>query len=365
MKVGLRVLFYCSLLALQYGWQPILAKSFSSPAASKSSIVLATEAAKIVIAVVSLFFWSPDERRKYVETWSVSEWLLVAGPPAVLYTTQNLLIQYGYGLLDAMTMNLLNQTKTLSAAFFLFLLMGRRQSKVQMGALVMLLVAAVVLTSAVAGGGGSGDESGPAGVALGLISLFSPAEVMRKVWELVCGTGSGGFGFGFGDYTLSLLAVGGASLLSGLSAAATQLALQARQRDSIVYSAEMAAVSMALLLAGDLYSGDGTSSLLSADVAHGWTPQTWIPVLTNASGGIIVGLVMQSAGSIVKGFALIAGILVTALTEYALDGTPLGSRHATSTALVCVSIYLHTSFPYVSDKFSKDEVVIDSKKKRE
>jgi UDP-sugar transporter A1/2/3 len=262
---------------------------------------------------------------------------------------QNLLIQYGYGLLDAMTMNLLNQTKTMFAAVFLFLLLGRRQSNVQVVALTMLLAAAMVLTSA-PDSGGEGEGEGE-GAALGWLRHLSLAAVSGKVRGVLDGFSMGNWGnwSSWGsDYTLALGAMLGASLLSGLSSAATQVALQARQRNSMVYTAEMALVSIPLLLLGDLYTGAGTSSLLSTSIANGWTWQTWIPVLSNASGGLVVGLVMQHAGSITKGFALIAGILVTAVTEYALGSGDLGWRHAAATALVCVSIFLHTSFPYVS-----------------
>ena len=44
---------------------------------------------------------------------------------------------------------------------------------------------------------------------------------------------------------------------------------------------------------------------------HKWTPWTFIPLLTQAGGGIVVGLVTKHAGGVQKGFALIAGILLT------------------------------------------------------
>ena len=47
----------------------------------------------------------------------------------------------------------------------------------------------------------------------------------------------------------------------------------------------------------------------------GWTPATWIPIITNSMGGIIVGLVTKYAGSVRKGFALIFGILARAARQ--------------------------------------------------
>ena len=96
---------------------------------------------------------------------------------------------------------------------------------------------------------------------------------------------------------------------------------------------------------GDLYQNSGTSGLLSAEIARGWTLYTWIPVLASALGGIIVGLVTKYAGGVTKGFALIAGLLVTAVTGYVVDGTPLGPRHFVALAMVSMSIVIYNKFP--------------------
>ena len=129
--VARKALFFCTLLALQYGLQPVLAKKFTSPAASKSSVVIATELAKIGIATVSLFHEGAEVRSKIFESWSISDYMKFAALPAALYAVQNLLMQHSYVWLDAMTVNLLNQTKTLSAAFFLYVIMGSKQSGVR------------------------------------------------------------------------------------------------------------------------------------------------------------------------------------------------------------------------------------------
>jgi len=47
----------------------------------------------------------------------------------------------------------------------------------------------------------------------------------------------------------------------------------------------------------------------------GWTWTTWIPLLTNAGGGLLVGLVTKYAGTVAKGFALILGLFVSGLFQ--------------------------------------------------
>ena len=145
-NIGMKALFYCSLLALQYGLQPLLVKKFSAPDCGKNSIVIATELSKIGLAAMSLSKEPKETRDKIVSTWSLIDYMKIVALPAALYGFQNLLMQYGYAYLDGMTVNLLNQTKTLSAAFFLYFLLDNKQSIVQMFALVLLFVAAALLT---------------------------------------------------------------------------------------------------------------------------------------------------------------------------------------------------------------------------
>lgn len=58
-----------------------------------------------------------------------------------------------------------------------------------------------------------------------------------------------------------------------------------------------------------------------ASLFAGWTGWTLIPVFINAAGGIIVGLVTKYAGGVSKGFALIAGILLTAFIQAVVQVT--------------------------------------------
>mmetsp|Transcript_6495 Transcript_6495/g.14318 ORF Transcript_6495/g.14318 Transcript_6495/m.14318 type:complete len:321 (-) Transcript_6495:155-1117(-) len=301
-------LVYCSLLALQFGLQPILASKFTSSSVSKSSVVIATELGKILIALTSIAGGPKADREKIVQNWSIGDSLRVAALPATLYAIQNLLVQYGYIYLDSMTFNLLNQTKTLSAAFWLWVIMGKKQSGMQMVALLLLLTAALVLNM--------GDKLG---------SMSFGGDALSPT------------------YQMGVLCVAGASMLSGLSAALTQRALVgAQQRHPLFFSAELAVYGILFLLGNLYFNSDMKGSILS-----GWDLKTLIPVSTNAFGGLVVGLVTKYAGGVVKGFALIAGIIITGLAQFLIDGKPLGQKDLVGVVLVSVSIYLHSKYPYV------------------
>jgi UDP-sugar transporter A1/2/3 len=63
-------------------------------------------------------------------------------------------------------------------------------------------------------------------------------------------------------------------------------------------------------------------------------------------GGIIIGQVTKYAGGVEKGFALIAGIVVTGFTEFLLFDKPLENKMIVAGLLVSVSMYLHMHYPY-------------------
>ena len=83
--------------------------------------------------------------RSAVSGWTLSAWVTVAFLPAALYSLQNIAALQAYQTLDALTFNVLNQTKTLSAALCCYLVMGRRQSFIQIISLLILLLSALIM----------------------------------------------------------------------------------------------------------------------------------------------------------------------------------------------------------------------------
>lgn len=302
-----KAVFFCCLLAMQFGLQPMIASRFTASGVSKSSVVIATEMGKIIIAMFAFMGESGEEREKVYKKWTLLDSLKVAALPATLYAIQNLFVQYGYALLDSMTFNLLNQTKTISAAFWLWILMGNSQSVVQMFALILLLGAALILNL-------------PDNVTAATMTTTSSS-----------------------DYNLGLLMVCSASMMSGLCAALTQMALvDFRKRHPFFFSAELAVFGIVFLLINLVFNNDIKEG---GFLFSNWSLLTLVPVITNACGGLVVGLVTKYAGGVVKGFSLIAGILITGFAQYLIEDKPLGQKALYGVCLVSVSIYLHSSFP--------------------
>lgn len=334
-----KALLYMFLLALQFGMQPLLVRRYTSRGVTKSTVVLMQELIKFAMALFMLN--STGTLRAATKGWTVSLWFAVAFTPAALYSVQNMAALTAYQNLDAVTYNVLNQTKTLSAALCCYLVMGRRQSRVQVLALLLLLLSALIvegivpvntLLPKVLGGTGSPsllEEDGSDGDAA---SSTSPIK------------------WGAKHFTHGVVPILLASFISGLAGALSQKNLQAAGggRNAYLFSMELCAGSVLLLCSSMLLSEDG-QRIREEGFWAGWTPYTFIPIVTNAAGGLIVGLVTKYAGSVRKGFALIFGILLSGVIQSAFEPEQtISAKHIVAGALAAWSLYLHSLYPAVA-----------------
>ena len=259
--------------------------------------------------------------------------------PAGLYAVQNLSALMAYQNLDALTFNVLNQTKTLSAAICCYFVMGRSQSLVQSAALVLLLLSALVMEGIVPlpGMSSSNDDSASP-------SNNNNSETTKQ-WEtrhLVNGV-------------LPILL---ASFLSGLAGALSQQNLQKAGggRNPYLFSMELCVASVLILTTSLAVSPDG-KRILEQGFWQGWTPLTFIPIAVNSAGGIVVGLVTKYAGSVRKGFALIFGILLSGIAQAVWQPeTTIKPEQIAGGVLAALSLYLHATNPPVVSKLSAPPV---------
>ena len=340
--------------------------------------------------------------------WTVSDWIQVAGIPAALYAIQNVASLKAYQNLDALTFNVLNQTKTLSAALCCYLIMGKRQSKLQVVALLLLLLAALVMeklvpvndllnyttsspllsweywkdwsssssddntsrrtttsTSSVSNTGSNRRDSGGTANAKSNNSNDGGSESDSQVQSLVAAAANASTAALTGDgvywdahrFTMGVGPILLASLISGLAGALSQRTMQRGGgvgRNAYLYSMELCAASTLLLLASWIVSADG-KQVWERGFFAGWTAQTWIPIFTNSLGGILVGLVTKYAGSVRKGFALIFGILLSGFIQAVFlsrsssfeqhNDMGVSKEQCLGGILAVVSLYLHATNP--------------------
>lgn len=336
-----KALFYMGLLALQFGMQPSLTRQFTPTDINRSTVILVQELMKFGLAAFMLRTTSTNSQLSDLyQKWSMTQWLQVAMVPAGLYAVQNVAALTAYQHLDALTFNVLNQTKTLSAALCCYVVMGRQQSLLQVVALLLLLVSALVMEGVV-----------PLPVVLGGSNDSTSANDTTQSssnWDT-------------NHVTYGVAPILLASFISGLAGALSQKNLQSAGggRNPYQFSMELCAGSSAMLVLKLLASSMGgggsgetassTTTTSSMGMWEGWTLMTLIPIFTNSAGGIVVGLVTKYAGSVRKGFALIFGILLSGLVqEFVTNGAGEGSvrpEQIIGGLIAAVSLYLHATNP--------------------
>ncbi|KAF5747355.1 Nucleotide-sugar transporter family protein [Tripterygium wilfordii] len=310
-KMSPRVWLYSILLTLQYGAQPLISKRFIRREVIVTSSVLTCELVKVLSALILMA--KDGSLKKLFSKWTLVGSLTASGLPAAIYALQNSLLQISYKNLDSLTFSMLNQTKIIFTALFTYIILRRRQSIQQIGALFLLIMAAVLLS--IGEGSSKGSSSGNADRILfyGIIPVLV------------------------------------ASVLSGLASALCQWASQVKKHSSYLMTVEMSIVGSLCLLASISKSPDG-EAIRQHGFFYGWTPLTLIPVISNAFGGILVGLVTSHAGGVRKGFIIVSALLVTALLQFVFEGKPPSVYCLLALPLVISSTSIYQKYPYKEEK---------------
>merc|ERR1719231_609350 len=79
---------------------------------------------------------------------------------------------------------------------------------------------------------------------------------------------------------------------------------------------------------------------------NGWFWYTPLPILNNAAGGIFTGQVIQHAGGVRKGFAVVAALCLTVFFQFFYYGTPLKPQLYIALPLCVGANVIYAKFPY-------------------
>jgi len=388
-KIMRNVAPFC-VLSVQYGAQPLLTKKFISTKVSSLGVVAATECVKIVLCLISMRMQGPREIRRQFGKVRLNVFALSV-VPAVVYSIQNMLMQYGYHSVDAVLFNCLNQTKIMWTALFVYVVFGTKQTFVQCLSLLGLMLASVILQ---------------------IKEILEPAVDAQKSFGSMDGA-NGGNANGMTvieeeEYTryLGVIAVTAASCLSGLASTSTQISLQALRRPAQVLTIEMAIASIpiiyfvhvsklafndevlvqqthphlqegqdaaAAMMASDpLLARDPSNDYLVSSTAvrrllyagstewssmfDHFTLLTFVPIFTSAVGGICVGLVTKNLGSVAKGFAITLGLILTGIIESITRGEMLQTEQIIGLLLVGVCTHAHGVYAEPEPPLTNSEI---------
>ncbi len=291
----------------RFGLQPTISRWGVSDTVVKSAALIVQEGIlKVIFSLTPLYLATNFKGLG----WSLAGSLRMAGIPAVLYGAQNLLTMAAYQNVDAITFNILNQSKLVWTAVFLRTLLGIRLAWNETVALILIMSTTVLVGT-------------------------DPAKISKA-----SGAARGSENFGLG--VVCTLA---GSMLSGLSSTLIQYNLQNLKRNSYLMSAELGAYTCLTLcvkvaVEAVLGVGDG-AKLASRPFFEGFTQSTWVPLTVSALGGIVVGQVTRHMGGLGKAYGILAGLIVSSLVSV----SEITWRLAVAAPLVAAAFWLRFVYP--------------------
>jgi UDP-sugar transporter A1/2/3 len=109
---------------------------------------------------------------------------------------------------------------------------------------------------------------------------------------------------------------------------------------------ELSIFSITIMLISLLLGSPDGKRLRQGNVTEGWTWKTWIPIIANACGGVVVGLVTKHAGAVRKGFALIFGLLLSGVLQgYYSSEDGISTEQVAGGVLASISLWMHSKYP--------------------
>lgn len=208
--------------------------------------------------------------------------------PAGLYTIQNNLLFYALSLLDAATYQVTYQLKILTTAMFSVWMLNRRISKQQWFSLVLLIVGVALVQM-------------PTGKA-------PEAAVKQSPYQF-----------------LGLLAVLASCLSSGFSGIYLEKMLKEITWSLWIRNIQLAIFGFLLGTVAMLVSD--WNQLLVGGFFQGYNTVTWMVILLQTFGGLVISLAVRYADSILKGFATSISIVLSTLCSYYFLGDLLPTRN--------------------------------------
>jgi UDP-sugar transporter A1/2/3 len=321
-------MFLLGLLSIQIGIQPILMGWYARQASNVRLRVGVIEGMKLCLAIFPLIF--SGQIRKEMKNWYWRTALKTTALPALIYLLQNYLNQTAVVLLDGVTFNILNQTKIIWTALLVYMMLRQYQSRQQIVALVILCIAAILMTTS--------DSTT-------MTTLTSKQKEKSKIDDKNAATNDAAF---FTGTYQALIA----AILSALAGTVIQKALQNQKRNTYVVTAELSLLGEFTLLTWAWFVPRNThinplkvTSNSSSSLWEGWTLMTFLTLLCQATGGVLVGFVIKHCGNLEKSFAVVIGMILTALLEYYFNAKPFGTQGIIAIFMVALSTIIYTKYP--------------------
>ncbi|KAI8083794.1 nucleotide-sugar transporter-domain-containing protein [Thamnidium elegans] len=309
-----------------------------------STAVLMSELLKTVVCLFVVYSLLPNSKksipnfssflyRELIINWKET---IKLGLPAILYLIQNNLQYIAATNLDAATFQVTYQLKILTTAFFSVVILGRKLSRTKWTALGVLTV----------------------GIAL----VVLPKEALQNWmgYQIVAAVPENSIGNQ--SNTKGLVSVFTACILSGIAGVYFEKIVKTKQRDGNLDLLEKQKIqqmeqtqlwirniqlSLFSVVLGCIFVvalQDG-KAIMQDGFFQNYSYLTWVVILIQAGGGLIVGFVVRYADNILKGFATSISIILSSIVSVWLFNFEVTLSFGMGALLVVYATYMYGSSP--------------------
>ncbi|DAZ99270.1 TPA: hypothetical protein N0F65_005438 [Lagenidium giganteum] len=245
---------------------------------------------------------------------------------AALYAFQNIMALFAYDYVDVATYQIVYQLKIITTAMFMIVLLNRRFSIVQWGAMLTLMV----------------------GVAICSYSRL-PANTSTEKRETD------------GKWFIGVSIVLGLAVNSGLAAAYFERVMKSHKSNATmqtldplwVRNLQLSAISMAVTLF-DLFRNSG--DIWANGFFHGFHPMVFGVIFLQAVGGLTIAAVVRYSDNVVKNFGTSFSLVFSCIiSNYMFDQTATAMFYL-GVLLVVVSVFIYGDQRFAPKPVSKPKV---------
>lgn len=253
----------------------------------------------------------------YVDTLKVAV-------PSFVYYVQNNLLYVGSTHLDAATGQVTYQLKILTTAIFSVLMLNKKLSKIQWLALVTLFIGVALIETIVVTDHKPHDQ---------LNATSHNVSPSSHNHETTAGKRSERPLVGF-------LAILSACCLSGFAGVYFEKILKDTSHVSLwIRNIQLSVVAIPIGLIQVLFVEYNYSS--NNGLLHGFTPLTWLCIILQVQGGLLVAVVVKFANNILKGFATSMAIVISTVASIFLFDFNLTPVFMVGASLVIGSVMMY------------------------
>lgn len=229
---------------------------------------------------------------------------LKVGVPALLYVIQNNLLYLSAKNLDAATSQVTYQLKILTTAIFSIIMLKKKITLIQWVSLLILILGVV------------------------MVQLSNAVEKGKPVGE---------------NRLLGFSAIIMACLLSGLSGVYFEMILKGSDVSIWMRNVQLSLLSIPCAIGTCLVSE--SEKIFEHGFFHNYTGFIVFLVFLNASGGLLVAVVVKYADNILKGFATSLAIVLACIFQVYFFDFVITVQFVLGASLVLVSVFLYSRKP--------------------